>query len=392
MYQNPIQSQLQLAYGMIREGQRHEALRLLAPICREHPQNASAWWLAAHALDDPEQVKYALNQVLRIAPNYPGAREKLDRLQQPSATYRPQFPTMRVTHGEVIYENPRPLPTPYNPYAVTQARRQHQYIGALFSTMLLAIIGFGILAGAVLFFELRDDVIPQLQSDLESANQTAVAQQVIDGYQPGSVPQSIIQNPINSGAAPIVATPDPAQFGETYWEGSGDGVTMEYLVIDGRYRRFYEYPIKLYVPRIETQVWELAVNNALAEINRVVPIERTTNSAEADLTLEILPPAVVQRRCVGLNVTTRVVGCGTIDYRGGLIQPVITGQALVSTDTNNPAGTVLHEVLHAMGVVVHSPNIDDVMYFQETEQLVIKLSQRDYNTLKRLYSSPSYAD
>lgn len=397
MYQNPVQSQLQLAYGMIREGQRQEALRLLAPLCREHPNNASAWWLAAHALDDPEQVKYALNQVLRVAPNYPGAREKLERLQQPATVYRPQFPTMRVTHGEIVYDSPRAA-VPYNPsanpHAIAQARRQHQTIGVMFSTIMLAVIGLGILAAAVLFFELRDDVLPQIQADLESANQTAEADQLVNGFQPGSAPQSIIQNPVGSGNLPTIATPDPGQFGETYWDGSGDGITMEYLVIDGRYRRFFEFPVKLHVPRLsaQPQVWELAVNNALAEINRVVPIELTQNSAEADLTLEILDPAVVQRRCVGLNVTTRVVGCGSIDYRGGLIQPVITGQALVSTDTNNPAGTVLHELLHAMGIVVHSPSIDDVMYYQETEQLVIKLSNRDYNTLRRLYSSPSYAD
>lgn len=392
MYQNPIQSQLQLAYGMIRQGQRHEALRILAPICREYPNNASAWWLAAHALDDPEQVKYALGQVLRVAPHYPGAREKLERLQQAATIYRPYFPTMRVTHGEVVYDSPRPQPVSYNPYVAAQARRQHQYIGALFSTLLLVVVGFGVLAVAVLFFELRDDILPQVQSNVESAYQTAEADQQVNGYLPGSAPQSIIQNPINSGALPNVATPDPTQFGETYWDGSGDGVTMEYLVIDGRYRRFYKFPIKLYVPRVETQVWELAINNALAEVNRVVPIERTYDPAVADVTLEILQPAAVQRRCVGLNVTTRVVGCGTIDYRGGLIQPVITGQALVATDTNNPAGTVLHELLHALGVVVHSPYADDVMYYQETQQLVTKLSTRDVNTMKRLYASPSYAD
>ena len=94
---------------------------------------------------------------------------------------------------------------------------------------------------------------------------------------------------------------------------------------------------------------------------------------------------------MGLSFT-RIVGCASIDYTPAGTEPIITGHAMVSTDTSNPRGTTLHELLHAVGVIAHSPYPTDIMYAQETRERVTTMTQRDINTLRRLYASPSYAD
>lgn len=54
--------------------------------------------------------------------------------------------------------------------------------------------------------------------------------------------------------------------------------------------------------------------------------------------------------------------------------------------------TLLHEVLHAMGVRVHSPFEPDVMYPVANFRNKAGLTERDINTLLLLYANPSYAD
>lgn len=352
------QAQLQHAYRLIQANRRYEALQILGPLCHHQPNNASAWWLAANALDEPQQIRYALEQVLRIAPHYPQAAQKLAQLN--------------------TYYYPRPQPT---------ALPSTNSCAWLMTILALLTVGLSLVVG-VLFYDQLKDVAPTWSQSFVDLLSTADAQsfstQPTRQFQP-----SMLTPPGRTGP---VATSDPATFGDTYWEGNGDGITMEYFTLNGRYRRFYRFPVKLYVYNTPTQIWADAVENALTEIGQVVPIELTSDPDEADITLEILNPDTVQRRCVGLTFTARVVGCGAIDYQGGIVEPIIKSKALVSTDTNNPFGTVLHELLHTMGVVVHSPDPTDIMYYSETSRLNTTMSERDLNTLRRLYASPSYAD
>jgi hypothetical protein len=76
---------LQQAYRLIREGNKPEAVRLLTPIVRAEPLNADAWWLLANALDNPDQKRKALEQVLKLRPNDDAAQRMYDRLQPTSS-------------------------------------------------------------------------------------------------------------------------------------------------------------------------------------------------------------------------------------------------------------------------------------------------------------------
>lgn len=80
-----VRDQLKQAHTLIRQDQLAEARQLLAPILESDPQNVHAWWLWAYAVEDPHEVREALNQVLTIDPDYreaPKAREMLQALEE----------------------------------------------------------------------------------------------------------------------------------------------------------------------------------------------------------------------------------------------------------------------------------------------------------------------
>ncbi len=78
----PVQEQLKQAYELIRAQKRKEAIALLLPILRVDEDNANAWWLLANALDDPNDAREALQNVLRLRPDHDKARQMLERINQ----------------------------------------------------------------------------------------------------------------------------------------------------------------------------------------------------------------------------------------------------------------------------------------------------------------------
>ncbi len=74
---------LQRAYQLIRENKPEEAEALLLPVLLTDSENVDAWWLMAYAVEDPNEVREALNKVLELDPLYsqaPKAREMLAQL------------------------------------------------------------------------------------------------------------------------------------------------------------------------------------------------------------------------------------------------------------------------------------------------------------------------
>jgi hypothetical protein len=86
---------LKHAYRLIKRDQPEEAQAIIRPILDADPTNVHAWWLLAYAVDDPNEVRHALTQVLELDPNYsnaPKAREMLARLDE-------QFPAEEEAAG-----------------------------------------------------------------------------------------------------------------------------------------------------------------------------------------------------------------------------------------------------------------------------------------------------
>lgn len=84
--------QMQQAYQLIRNGRKQEAIAILVPIVRATPTNADAWWLLANAVDNLDQRRRALQQVLRLRPEDERAQRMLSRLDPTSAPPPPAPP------------------------------------------------------------------------------------------------------------------------------------------------------------------------------------------------------------------------------------------------------------------------------------------------------------
>lgn len=74
--------QLQQAYELIKVRKKSEAVDLLVPILKTDEDNANAWWLMANALDTPDDIREALENVIRLRPENDKAREMLNKLNE----------------------------------------------------------------------------------------------------------------------------------------------------------------------------------------------------------------------------------------------------------------------------------------------------------------------
>jgi tetratricopeptide (TPR) repeat protein len=77
MSSDETQAALSRAFELVEAGKNEEARAILDPILAANPRNADAWWVYAHAADDPDKGQAALEKVLNINPDYPGAAELL---------------------------------------------------------------------------------------------------------------------------------------------------------------------------------------------------------------------------------------------------------------------------------------------------------------------------
>ena len=79
-----IDTLLQEAYELIEAERYHEAEEALEPLLTEHADEPAVWWLYAHATDDPVKGREAVQRVIDLSPDYPGAQELLSDLEPAS--------------------------------------------------------------------------------------------------------------------------------------------------------------------------------------------------------------------------------------------------------------------------------------------------------------------
>jgi len=75
-------AKLQRAYELIEEDELLQAQALLAPLLDSESENPAVWWVYSHAASERAVGKMALERVLALDPQYPGARELLADLKQ----------------------------------------------------------------------------------------------------------------------------------------------------------------------------------------------------------------------------------------------------------------------------------------------------------------------
>lgn len=133
------QGQLQAAYAFIKSGREKEAVALLMPILKADRDNANAWWLMANALEKPDQVRGALEQVLRLRPDntkaqqmllkvnslYPRSGASADDPAPPSPAAPTTPPATAATMPKQRIAPADPFATPDDPFAAPPSPRQN---------------------------------------------------------------------------------------------------------------------------------------------------------------------------------------------------------------------------------------------------------------------------
>ena len=405
-----LQSKLVEAYHLIRSGQRKTALDILQALVKKYPDSVDAWWLVANALSDPDGVRVALQKILLIDPFHEQAQQKLDKINatfgaHSLGTFTSQPFTEPIPVEDAAVEKSAKLPA-------SKSTSGSQGLGVL--AVVMAVLILVSLGGAMVILQNKENdtpaavvQVPSPTTVLMNALGTPITPTASSTYTPTvtktPLPATWTLSPtfttvfIPSSTPwfvkPTIATADPSLFGDTYWDGIGDGFTLEtYTRSGGRHLRFYEFPVKIWLDAPLDPIWTDAVNHAVQEIGQVVPLEMVNSDAEATISILVLDPSEYERwsGCPQLETA----GCARIldlgDIAGGDTYHRIVGQVWVSTYSQYPRFVVMHELLHALGVMVHSPYETDVMY--PIEANISNLSQRDLNTLWRLYANPSYAD
>lgn len=185
------------------------------------------------------------------------------------------------------------------------------------------------------------------------------------------------------------STLDPELLANTYWDGDGHGSMWEAQFPDGSYPRFTVFPVNFWVGTYGgvtlTAEHEAAITNAIREIEQVVPIRRVENRAFAHITRWLMNDAEFLRHA-NCELPDLTVGCSTYTHTdAGFLLVAIW---LRVTDTCF-ASTLLHELTHGLGIQVHSPHPEDIMYAFQTCNAP-RYSCRDLNTLRALYAAPPY--
>ncbi len=168
-------------------------------------------------------------------------------------------------------------------------------------------------------------------------------------------------------------------------------------------RKWNSFPIKVSLGSVPTSNWAQGTREAFNIWKEMLPLELTAEPEEADIRFnwetgtDIENAAGeemdwVQFRRVGSELTGRMVANISVDLSH-------------RWSKDEMRAIVLHEMGHALGIKGHSSSKGDIMYWQVQEKnrqvyvpgviypvawksLVSKPSQRDLNTLIRLYNTP----
>lgn len=147
-----------------------------------------------------------------------------------------------------------------------------------------------------------------------------------------------------------------------------------------------------------SQAWVRAVQQAVAEWNRYLPLQAVTQPETADIQiLRKAPPLRLQRSAEGPGFSLGRARAAEARFELFTRQDANAQKRLAHRFTvwlrpdQAPVythATARHELGHALGIWGHSPHETDVMYFSQVRNPP-PISARDVNTLKQIYQQPT---
>lgn len=179
------------------------------------------------------------------------------------------------------------------------------------------------------------------------------------------------------------------QLANTYWEGDGAGSMWDYQFEDGTFGRFVVQPVNVWIGTFGnialTTEHESGIQNALEQISQIVPVQRVESRVFAHMTVWLMDD----------NEFANHAACGENYDSLGCTAPIFTEAGIMlntvwlrAADQHFDA-LLLHELTHGLGILVHSPHPDDLMYAYDMGQPA-RYTNRDLNTLRALYSAPAF--
>ncbi len=213
---------LQRAYTLIENDEPEKAQEILAPLLQEDANNAHLWWVYTHAVNDASIGQAALERVLELDPQYPGARElKAEVLEAQSkdpdlVAFETDEASAEYTASPIEVDNWEDLQPAGEPQVDRDSSRARLFIAA--AVLIIAIAGGAfILSGAIdldaLLADMAPSPAPRVIVVSDSANELTTAEPEVQATAAREATAEAVE-PIAGAGGPESAATDHTEAGD----------------------------------------------------------------------------------------------------------------------------------------------------------------------------------
>jgi tetratricopeptide (TPR) repeat protein len=338
--------------SLLKEGKRHQAVIALEKLISTYPTSGEIWWLLANAYDDRKKIQRALSRTLR---------------------YQPENEEARRWFRQMLKENDQNILQP-----TLRSSRQLKIPILVVVSIILVIMVF------------------IMQSRGYSPVVTIVKTSTI------VLPTATIQSNSPSPTATEFASPTPIELvtavavvpTDTVSANSDGALSFTQTVVFEESGtpslRFHEFPVLIYMDN-QTTLWLDALQNAMSQINPIIPLTLVSSPPANNFIYISILDIDEYRQLTGCPNLSEAMGCARLVAIRNLNDNAAysynyVGNIWLQATVQNPEGSLLHELFHALGVQDHSQNSTDIMYPYVTS--VAQLSANDIRQLRILYMTP----
>lgn len=354
-------------------GDSVQAVRILEQAIRDpvSKEDWRIWWALANVSSVREVKQRAASRVVRLNSAYQPARQMLSELLSQANNISPKAnrsQTQRTRSSQARSLAPS--------RTASHRRSSTSWMGG--SIALILAVTFLAAAGLLIIRSTQPGdtarVVPTFASTLAAPVPTLTGR------------------PISTVAPPVTVTAVPVMVAAAPTRSIFERLTIP--VSDNAARRFFQSPIRVFI-NVSDEIWAPALDLALIELNsafqQIDPrfsMEQVERAAETDILIQVMSRAEY-RAWDACPFGTDSLACGWIVVletpTDDSVPFSIQGQVRIVNDSPNSVGTLLHELLHALGIGEHSGDPADIMYPRIEDK--VRLAPGDITRLRALYGT-----